>query len=130
MHKPKPTLFEKKLADIRAKHPDLVDLIDEVAGPQDTLARSLVDGEFLPNAREWHKEMDRIESNIGRYPVGFRHYENYHNYMLKYPERSIDDYAHDMNSQITFDEFLLLSKKSFLYEAQNNPEIVYEYGFN
>ena len=32
-----------------------------------------------------------------------------------------------MNSQISFDEYLLLCQKSFLYEAQHNPEIVYAY---
>jgi hypothetical protein len=39
--------------------------------------------------------MDRIESNIGRYTIGFRHYENYTNYLFKYPEKSIDDYRDD-----------------------------------
>jgi hypothetical protein len=36
---------------------------------------------FLPDARGAHKEFERIESNVGRYTHGFRHYENYYNYL-------------------------------------------------
>jgi hypothetical protein len=35
-----------------------------------------------------------------------------------------------VNSQITFDEFFLLSKKVFLYECQNNPTVIYEFGLD
>jgi hypothetical protein len=35
-----------------------------------------------------------------------------------------------VNSQITFDEFFLLSKKAFLYECQSNPNIIYEQGLD
>ena len=57
------------------------------SGPD--FARSLVSGEFIPSGPEWQKEMERIESNIGRYPIGFRHYENYENYILKNPDATI-----------------------------------------
>jgi len=43
----------------------------------------------------WDKEMNRIEANIARYPIGFRHYENYNNYRVKYPERTIEEYTAD-----------------------------------
>jgi hypothetical protein len=73
--------------------------------------------------------MDRINANLGRYPIGFRHYENYINYNKQFPEKTIADYQEDMNSQISFDEFLLLNQKSFLYECTYNPKIVYKLGF-
>jgi hypothetical protein len=63
------------------------------SGPD--FARSLVSGEFIPSGPEWQKEMERIEANIGRYPIGFRHYENYENYKAKFPEASIQDYTAD-----------------------------------
>ena len=53
--------------------------------------------------------MDRSESNIGRYTVGFRHYENYNNYKKKFPGATMEDYANDMNSEMTLNEFLLLA---------------------
>lgn len=39
--------------------------------------------------KDYHKEMDRIENNIGRYPVGFRHYENFDNYRVQFPDTTI-----------------------------------------
>lgn len=35
-----------------------------------------------------------------------------------------------MNSQISFDEFLLLNQKAFVYEASHNPQMVYNLGFH
>jgi len=35
-----------------------------------------------------------------------------------------------MNSQISFDEFLLLNQKAFVYEATHNPQMIYSLGFN
>jgi hypothetical protein len=32
-----------------------------------------------------------------------------------------------VNSQISFDEYFLLHKKSFLYECQYNPEVIYSF---
>ena len=32
-----------------------------------------------------------------------------------------------MNSQITFDEYLLISTNNFVYQAKYNPEIIYQY---
>lgn len=37
------------------------------------------------------------------------------------------DYAEDMNSQITFDEFLLLHQKKFVYDCTYDPELVHEH---
>ena len=94
------------------------------------MPRSYVDGEFLPDERGWNKEVDRVKSQIGRYPIGFRHYESYTHYAKQFPERTIEEYINDVNSQITFDEYLLLCQKAFLYETGHNPYVVYELGLN
>lgn len=53
------------------------------------------------------EEEERIyndtEKNIGRYPVGFRHYENFENYKIKFPHATIADYTNDSNNlEISF----------------------------
>jgi len=88
-----PTALERKEAELRAADPVFASIMDEVTGPK--YAKSLVSGEFLPTEKGFHEEMDRVESNIGRYPIGFRHYENFVNYRLKYPESTIQDYTAD-----------------------------------
>lgn len=32
---------------------------------------------------------EMVEKNIGRYPIGFRHYENFENYRVKYPDANL-----------------------------------------
>lgn len=91
---------------------------------------SLVQGSFIPNRIGFEKEMQRIESNVGRYPHGYRHYENYHNYKLQFPDATIGDYQKDINSPITFDEFLELKRKSFVYECNYNPVLYYKNGLD
>lgn len=51
---------------------------------------------YLPH-RQWHDEMERRENNIGRYPIGFRHLENYDNYRVEFPEASLQDYCEYSN---------------------------------
>lgn len=41
-----------------------------------------------------HQLNDIIEGQIGRYPIGFRHLENYENYASVFPDQTIQDY-HD-----------------------------------
>ena len=113
---------------MRDKDPIFAALLDSVKGPRHT--RSLVSGEFIPTEKGYHEEMDRVESLIGRYTIGFRHYENYENYRVKYPDRTIEDYIEDINSQMTFDEWHLLCIKTFLYEAKHDPNVIYEYGLD
>jgi len=81
-------------------------MLEQTEGPD--VPHSYIDGKFLPDERGWNKEMDRVKSTIGRYTLGFRHYENYHNYVKQFPERTMDEYVNDVNSQITFNEYLLL----------------------
>jgi len=49
----------------------------------------------MPDIKTMMDENIRFESNIGRYPLGFRHYENYYNYILKYPKATISEYQND-----------------------------------
>lgn len=44
-----------------------------------------------------HRYLDEIDRNIGRYPEGFRHYENYENYRSVYPDATIQDYHNESN---------------------------------
>jgi len=62
--------------------------------------------------------------------MGYRHYENYHNYKLLKPDATITDYQTDVNSPISFDEFFELKKRSFIYECNYNPMVYYENGFD
>lgn len=48
--------------------------------PEPKVPRSLVENEFYPDHYGHYKELDRLNKNIGRYPVGFRHYENFEQY--------------------------------------------------
>lgn len=91
---------------------------------------SMVSGSFRPNKYGRIKEMERIERNVGRYPMGYRHYENYHNYKLQYPDASIHDYQNDVNAPISFEEFFDLQKRSFIYECNHNPVVHYEHGLD
>lgn len=59
---------------------------------------SLVGGEFIPNKDGYWDEMKRLERTIGRYTVGFRHYENYYYYKMKFPDATMEEYAKDINS--------------------------------
>lgn len=45
--------------------------------------------------------IDFLEEQIGRYVPGYRHYESYQNYAVKYPERTLVDYINDMNREVT-----------------------------
>ena len=102
-----PTKWDQKIEQIRKEDPTGAHLVDQLQGPD--IPHSYVDSEFLPDERGYYKELDRIKSNIGRYPIGFRHYENFQNYVKQYPDRTIDEYVNDINSQISFEEYLLLT---------------------
>jgi len=91
---------------------------------------SLISTHFMPDIKTKLDENIRYESNIGRYPLGFRHYENYYNYLLKHPKASISDYQNDINSQCTFDEFMAIRKSDFLYKCKYDSLTIYENGLN
>ena len=58
--------------------------------------------------------------NCGRYPVGFRHYENYVNYRTVFPDATIEDYMKDMNRECTFGEFLNIMKSFITQRTREN----------
>lgn len=60
-----------------------------------------------------------MEQNIGRYPVGFRHYENLDNYKVRYPEANIGTYQDIMNRQVEYEEYKEIMKAGFLDECKN-----------
>lgn len=91
---------------------------------------SFAENAFLPNDRAAYDEKARRESLIGRYPVGFRHYENYRNYLVKHPDATIGDYTEDVNARVTFDEFLAIKKAHWLYQCKYDPETIYTYGLH
>ena len=97
------TYLDRKIDELKAKRPELSAILDDLKG-QD-YSESLIGGEWIPDTRNYFKEMDRIEANIGRYPVGFRHYENWQNYSMKYPGKSMDDYMVDSKLILIFTFF-------------------------
>lgn len=66
--------------------------------------------------RQW--EMQR--QNIGRYPQGFRHYENYVNYRTVFPDATIEEYMKDMNRECTYAEFLNIMKAFITQRTREN----------
>ena len=44
---------------------------------------------FDLDPEDYNAYMDKVERNIGRYPHGFRHYENYINYRVAKPEATL-----------------------------------------
>jgi hypothetical protein len=52
----------------------------------------MIPGMFLPDKNGIRKEKSRLGREAGRYTPGFRHYENFYNYKLKYPDATLDDY--------------------------------------
>jgi len=85
IRRPRKQKYKKPLEDIEHDRmmrddPTYKQLYDTLQGAE--MPMTLVSGEFVPNRYGRIKEMERIESNVGRYPMGYRHYENYHNYKL------------------------------------------------
>lgn len=77
-----------------------------------------------------HGYLDSVEKNIGRYPIGFRHYENFENFKAARPEATIQEYQETsklpnlsllllVNRQVEYDEFKEIMKTGFLQECKN-----------
>lgn len=60
---------------------------------RDKAVHSPIKNEFWLEHADRKRYNKQIESNTGRYPVGFRHYENYYNYKVVYPESTIQEYS-------------------------------------
>lgn len=70
--------------------------------------------------KDYHQHMDRVESRIGRYVAGFRHYENYANYSLNNPKATIEQYQQDLRRECTLDEFTRITRQH-CYEKMHDP---------
>jgi len=66
---------------------------------------------------------DALEEQIGRYVPGFRHYENYESYEMKFPNRTIDDYYNDIYREVSFEEYLEISKTASRVMIRVIPEL-------
>lgn len=119
---------QKRDLELRRINPYYRKITDQLRDSQPPY--SYVDDYYVPNDRSRFDELARAESLIGRYPLGFRHYENYHNYRLKFPEATVHDYQADMNSKVPFDEFLAMKKAEVLYVCKYDPQVIYEHGFH
>lgn len=86
---------------------------------EDKVITSRFQDEFDMEKDDAHAYMDKVEQNIARYPVGFRHYENFDNYRTVYPDATIQDYFEVMNKQVEFDEYKEIMKAAFLEECKN-----------
>ena len=102
---------QKRDLELRRINPYYRKITDQLRDSQPPF--SYVDDLYVPNDRGRYDELARVESLVGRYPLGFRHYENFHNYRLKYPEASIQDYQED-GKYIHFQYFL----NAFLFYIQ------------
>ncbi len=55
-----------------------------------------MDDEMLRIAEERQAMYDdqkyEIRNNAWRYPIGFRHFESYNHYQMKYPDATIEEY--------------------------------------
>jgi hypothetical protein len=84
---------------MKIDQPELAEHLDQ---GEPIVPRTLLEGEFLPDHRGHHREMDRIDSNIGMYPRGFRHYQSYEMYHRKFPRSTISDYTEDSKLPLSF----------------------------
>ena len=59
----------------------------------------------------WEKMHDYAHSRLGRYPHGFRHFENYANYSQVKKDATIQEYMQEMNRQCEFNEFVAIQRQ-------------------
>jgi len=69
--------------------------------------------------------MERVEAGIGRYLPGFRHYENYNNYSMMFPDSTIDEYRGEMNRQVELAEFISITRQAVLEEVAQ-PDFMFK----
>ena len=65
-----------------------------------------------------HDEISHYEQNVlGRYPKGFRHYENYANYSQVHTDATVEEYMDVMNRQVTYSEFVAITRQGIMEHA-------------
>lgn len=122
--------FEKKLEEIRnirirqknPKKPNFPDdpISKKMRHDNPKVVESVSDEVYGLTHKDHHREMERIESQVGRYPTGFRHFENYEFYNLHHPDATMVDYQEAMNKQCEFHEFVEIMRAA-LVEQSNTP---------
>ncbi len=122
-------IFEKLDRQFEIEIPEYKSLKEQTQTPYDVPV-SMADDEFIPTREGHEREIARIESNIARYPLGFRHLESFVAYQRKFPKATLQEYIEEMNSQATFDDYFKMAKSEFLYECRFNPELIYEEGLH
>jgi hypothetical protein len=55
-------------------------------------------GEFEMDEKNERIYLESVTQSIGRYPLGFRHYENFVNYKMVVKDATVQDYITEMNS--------------------------------
>jgi hypothetical protein len=55
---------------------------------------------WVVDKKDFFEEMNRRDLDVGRYPVGFRQYENYENYRTVHHAASLSDYVNDSKTYI------------------------------
>lgn len=64
--------------------------------------------EFVLDAPNAKKRSKYIHERIGRYPMGFRHFENFANYSQEKKDATIQDYIEEMYRPCEFADFLTI----------------------
>lgn len=67
---------------------------------REPVVESKVDDQFSVDPDDLKKMQEYMNKAIGRYPPGFRHYENFENYQIINPGATIQDY-HDESKKIS-----------------------------
>ena len=83
-------------------------------------------GEWILDQENYDKYADWHLDQVGRYPHGFRHYENYANYVAHDETKTIKDYMKRMNEPAEFSEFLAIMRAYMVQEARTEDELMEE----
>ena len=87
-----------------------------------TRVESTYDGDLQFSEPLREKMWRQVDDSIGRYPHGWRHYESFVNYQVINPHATIQEYIEEMNSQVTFDNFLAIMRQSAIENLEHDPE--------
>ena len=103
--------------------PNYYDPIDSVNGTHQYESID-VDEFILDRENQWKHHMYHQE-RMGRYPHGYRHFENFANYSQHKPDATIQEYIEVMNSPCEFSEYLAIMRQHMVEEAES-PEALHE----
>lgn len=81
---------------------------------------------FYVDQSEYDELNDRRNDKIGRYPHGFRHYENFNAYKYVNKDSGIQDYIEEMNKPCEFEEFSLIIKAG-MHDEKKTASFAHEF---